>query len=73
MVTEKKAVGFPLTDHSIYNAKKAFSLLQTPIKQVDLVAVCKDNNCVSGDRDRRLASRPWGWKVGFQTCKYKPL
>lgn len=31
----------------------AFSLLQTFIKQVDLLVVCKDNNSVSGGGDRR--------------------
>lgn len=34
------------------------SLLQTFIKQAGLVVVCKDNNSVSGSRDRSLASRP---------------
>lgn len=34
------------------------SLLQTFIKQAGLVVVCKDNNSVSGNRDRSLASRP---------------
>lgn len=54
--------------------RRAFSLLQTFIKQVDLVVVCKDNNSVSGDKDRRLASRPQAHKVGFQTWKYeRPL
>lgn len=53
---EKKAVSFHLTPYLMQRTTS--SLLQTFIKQEGLVVVCKENNSISGNRDRRLASRP---------------